>query len=318
MENHAREEVIGNPAAPYLTALAARGRDFTNSHAVTHPSQPNYLALYSGSTQGSTDDSCPHTFGGGNLGEQLISAGYSFAGYSEGMPTSGYIGCAAGGYARTHNPWVDFAAVPAASNRTFAQFPHDYATLPTVAIVVPDLCHDMHDCPVGIGDAWLAGNIDRYARWATTHDSLLVLTFDEDDGSTDNQIPTLLVGPMLTPGSDPQHIDYYTLLRTLEDLYQLPALGQAAARTPISDAWSHAATASPGPATPAPSETQPAPAVPSRTQPTAPSPTASTRTGEVAALLAAIAVLVISALATRTVPPFLAAAVTARSVRVGG
>jgi hypothetical protein len=215
------------------------------------------------------------------------------------MPSAGYTGCAASGYARKHNPWVNFTDVPATSNRTFAQFPRDYATLPTLAIVVPDLCHDMHDCPIASGDAWLADNIDPYARWATTHDSLLVITFDEDDGSTDNHIPTLLFGPMVKAGRDPQHIDHYSLLRTLEDSYALPALGQAAARTPISGAWSHPATPSATATTPAGGDTQSSPAVPTGAQPTTPAPTASTHTGEVAALLVALAVLVTTVLATR-------------------
>ena len=48
---------------------------FTASYAVTHPSEPNYLALFSGSTQGVTDDSCPQTFSTENLGHELGVAG---------------------------------------------------------------------------------------------------------------------------------------------------------------------------------------------------------------------------------------------------
>jgi acid phosphatase len=69
MENHSYSDVIGSPAAPYLNSLAAQGASFDNSFAITHPSEPNYLALFSGSTQGVTDDSCPHTFSGSNLGQ---------------------------------------------------------------------------------------------------------------------------------------------------------------------------------------------------------------------------------------------------------
>ena len=52
MENHSNTDVIGNSAAPYINSLAAGGANFTQSYAITHPSQPNYLALFSGSTQG--------------------------------------------------------------------------------------------------------------------------------------------------------------------------------------------------------------------------------------------------------------------------
>src|SRR3954471_7835218 len=111
-ENHAATQVIGNANAPYINSLANNGANMTNSFAVTHPSEPNYLALFSGSTQGLTDDSCPHTYGAENLGHQLISAGRTFVGYSESMPSDGYTGCSSGAYARKHNPWVDFPAIP--------------------------------------------------------------------------------------------------------------------------------------------------------------------------------------------------------------
>jgi len=61
-ENHGYSQIIGSPQAPYINTLATQGALFTKSYALTHPSQPNYLGLFSGSTQGITDDSCPHTF----------------------------------------------------------------------------------------------------------------------------------------------------------------------------------------------------------------------------------------------------------------
>ena len=56
-----------------------------------------------------------------------------------------------------------------------SDMPTDFSKLPTVSFVVPNLCHDMHDCSVKDGDHWLAQNIDPYARWARTHNSLLIL-----------------------------------------------------------------------------------------------------------------------------------------------
>lgn len=52
MENHSYADIIGNPATPFINALARQGALFTRSFAITHPSEPNYLALFSGSTQG--------------------------------------------------------------------------------------------------------------------------------------------------------------------------------------------------------------------------------------------------------------------------
>lgn len=234
MENHGLTQIVGNSAAPYITSLSTQGANFTNSHGVTHPSQPNYLAFFSGSTQGTTSDSCPHTFSGNNLGAQLIAAGYSFTGYSETMPSAGYTGCTSGAYARKHNPWVDFSNVPSASNQTFASFPSNYSSLPTVSIVVPDLNDDMHDGSVNQGDAWLKSNIDGYAQWAKTHNSLLILTFDEDDSSTSaNLVPTMFVGAGITKGNYSEQINHYNVLRTIQSVYGLASLNSAPAITDV-------------------------------------------------------------------------------------
>src|ERR1700744_4268853 len=90
-ENHSYADIIGNAQAPYINSLAQSGASFTDSHAVTHPSQPNYLELFSGSTQGIKDDSCPHTFSVDNEASELIAAGRSFVGYSEGLPAEGSL-----------------------------------------------------------------------------------------------------------------------------------------------------------------------------------------------------------------------------------
>ena len=149
--------VIGNKQAPYINGtLVPEAALMTNSHAIGHPSEPNYLAFFSGSTQGVTDDSCPHSFSTPNVGAELLSANKTFAGYSESMPSNGYTGCTSGEYARKHNPWVNFTNVPASSNLVYKGFS---ATPPTLAIVVPNLCHDMHDCTTKIGDNWLKANL---------------------------------------------------------------------------------------------------------------------------------------------------------------
>jgi acid phosphatase len=234
-ENHAYGDVVGQ--APYLDSLATQGALFTQSFALTHPSQPNYLALFSGSTQGITDDSCPHTFSVDNLGHQLLAAHLGFAGYSENLPGAGSTECFPGDYDRDHNPWVDFSNVPASANQPFTAFPKDYARLPTVSFVMPDLSHDMHDGTVAQADEWLRANLDGYARWARTHHSLLIVTGDEDDGSADNRIATLFVGQQVRPGSYATRIDHYTVLRTIEAAYGLPPLGAAVNTSPITGIW---------------------------------------------------------------------------------
>jgi len=163
--------------------------------------------------------------------------GFSFVGYSESMPSDGYTGCTSGNYARKHNPWVDFNDVPAADNLRFTHWPTDFTTLPRVSFVTPNLCSDMHDCSVSTGDTWMRNHIDSYAQWAKTHNSLLIVTFDEDSGTSVNQIATIFYGQHVRPGSYSESVTHYTVLRTLENAFGLAAIGNAATATPITDIW---------------------------------------------------------------------------------
>jgi acid phosphatase len=244
-ENHGASEVIGNPQAPYLDALAQEGALFTASYASTHPSQPNYLVLFSGATQGVTSDACPPPgapFAGPDLAGSLAAAGRTFTGYVEGLPAPGSTTCASGDYARKHNPWVDFADVPAADDQPLTSFrpadaTDDPAALPSVAFVVPDQVDDMHSGTIGQADSWLRDHLDGYVRWAGTHNSLLVVTWDEDDGSASNHIATLIVGAHVRPGRYDEHLTHERVLRTIEDLEGAGATGGAAGATPVTDCW---------------------------------------------------------------------------------
>jgi phosphatidylinositol-3-phosphatase len=237
LENTSRHDVTRE--APYLMSLAAAGAELTNMHAQTHPSQPNHLALFSGAVQGVTDDSCPHTLDGPNLGSELVAAGFSFAGYSEGLPEPGFAGCRAGDYARERSPWTNFGTVPSSANQPLSAMPSDYGALPTVSFLIPNPCHAMRDCSIEEGDSWLRDNIDGYARWARAHNSLLVVTFDEAEPTRrgDNHIATLLVGQMVEPGAYGERADHYRLLRTLADMYDLTPIGHSATSTALTDIW---------------------------------------------------------------------------------
>jgi phosphatidylinositol-3-phosphatase len=238
MENHGYGQVIGSPDAPFISSLAQRGALFTSAHAVTHPSEPNYLALFSGGTQGVSDDSCPHQFSAPNLATGLLAAHDTFAGYSEGLPGTGSPVCAAGEYARKHVPWANFANVPASASKPYSAFPAgDYARLPTVSFVIPNLCDDMHDCSVAVGDGWLRDHIGPYVTWAATHNSLVIVTWDENDGSPGNQIPLIFAGQMVRPGRYGQPVTHYSVLSTIEAAYGLPRTGQAATAQPVTGIW---------------------------------------------------------------------------------
>lgn len=272
-ENHSYSEIIGSSAAPYINSLAAQGALFTQSHATTHPSQPNYLHLFSGSNQGVTDDSCPHSFSTANLGQYLLDASLTFAGYSEDLPSVGSPVCTSGAYARKHAPWVNFTNIPTTTNLPFSYFPSDYTTLPIVSFVIPNLNNDMHDGTIQQGDTWLQQHLSGYVQWAMTHNSVLIMTFDEDDSSQGNRIATIFVGQMVVPGQYSESINHFNLLRTLEDMYNLPYAGVSGNYQPITDVWIA------GPPTPTPTSTPTASPTqtptPTATVPPSPTPTAT-------------------------------------------
>ena len=294
-ENHSFSDIVGNSAAPNINALAASNANFVNastdpegntsgSHSVRHPSQPNYLELYSGSSQGTVQDglpgsttepfSSPPPFTTPNLGAALRNSGYSFATYSQTLPSVGFNGESSGEYMRKHNPvtnWMNDTnptanQLPSTVNQPFTTFqqiansPGGFANLPTVSFVVPDQTYDMHDGTIQQADDWLKTNIiDTYLPWAMTHNSLLIVTWDEDgDNTATNQIPTIIAGAKVTSGNytetnlnannpdvattDPgiqtptgTAMDHYNILSTIEDIYGLAHIGGSVNRLPVTD-----------------------------------------------------------------------------------
>ncbi|GAA0697544.1 alkaline phosphatase family protein [Kitasatospora atroaurantiaca] len=242
MENHSYSQIIGSSSAPYINnTLKAGGANLTQSFGLTHPSEPNYYMLFSGSNQGRTDDSCVSvgSISAANLGSELIAAGKTWGSYNEGLPSQGSTVCSSGKYAQKHNPWFGFSNVPTNTAYTMTQFPTDYTTLPKVSFVVPDLCNDMHDCSVSTGDTWIQNKLGAYATWAQTHNSILVVTFDEDNRLSGNKIPTVFYGQHVTPGSSTgTTYNHYNVLRTLEDLAGLTThAGNAGSASDITGIW---------------------------------------------------------------------------------
>jgi len=238
-ENRSQSNIIGNKSAPFINALAANGANMVQSFAETHPSEPNYLALFAGNTLGVTKDSCPVDGGAApNLASELLSAGYTFVGFAEGLPAPGSTVCSAGKYARKHVPWANFTNVPPADSLPFSAFPMgNYAALPTVSFVIPNNDDNMHDGSIPQADAWLNSQLSGYANWAAANNSLLILTWDEDDGGPRNQIPTVFYGAHVRPGTYGEQINHYSVLSTLEQMYGLPKTGYAGNAPAITDIW---------------------------------------------------------------------------------
>ncbi len=266
MENYGYPNIIGNSNAPHINALINDPQSalFTQSYCLTHPSQPNYVMLYSGYNQGITNDNIASNtpFHSCNLGASLISNGYTFIGYSESLPSAGSLVATSGNYGRKHCPWTNWQAVSGTNtvdpiiHQPYTSFPTNinYSTLPTVSFVIPNLADDMHNptfptpnyaaTAVSNGDTWFYNNLTDYINWAKTNNSLFILTFDEDEGiniggisTSTNQITTIFVGQMIHGGSYTTHINHYNVLRTLEDMYTLPYCDSSANYNPITTCW---------------------------------------------------------------------------------
>jgi phosphatidylinositol-3-phosphatase len=236
-ENKKYADIIGSSDAPYINALAGRCGLATNFFAESHPSLPNYIAMTSGGVQGIKDDSGPssHLLGVPSIFSQL---GSNWRALAESMPSN----CAksdSGLYAVRHNPAVYFTSL----SGTCAQQDVPLSDPPDLSakftFITPNSCDDMHSCPTGKdarsqihnGDTWLS-------QWAPkllstpeyrAGNTVIFITWDEDDYSTNQHIATLVLAPSTPSGTqDGGHYDHYSLLRTTEDLLHLPPLGSAA------------------------------------------------------------------------------------------
>ena len=256
-ENKSLSDVIGSKHAPYLNALARRGAALTNFTSSHHPSQPNYVDFCAGSPLGVCDDRCiPTPFTANNLGAALLATpGRSFAGYAEDLPKKPV--CDLNGFAKRHCPWMLFSNVPASATLDLSKFPRDFRKLPTVSFVIPNVVHDMHDgkviaAEVRAGDRWLRRKLGAYARWAQTHNSLLIITWDEDSDENykiecpaiiatappANRIPTIIAGDHVKRGSrSATAYSHHDLLRTILDMYGIAPFAGAASAQDISDIW---------------------------------------------------------------------------------
>lgn len=239
-ENKSPRQIVGNRSAPYINSLIANSALFVNARAVTHPSQPNYMALFSGLVD-TNKDGCPAAGippNAPNLASELIAAHHTFVGYAESMPSTGFTGCSYGNYARKHAPWVQFHNVPSSDSRPLSTLT-SYDTLPDVAFIVPNLKNDMHSASIARADTWLKMTLSPLFSWGWSHNTLFIVTWDEGGGWFDpqNRIPTFFFGPMVKPGHYSETIDHYAVLRTIEDMFRLRPTGKAAAAKPITDCW---------------------------------------------------------------------------------
>jgi len=246
-ENHEATSIDGNPDAPTFNALARRYATLTDYDAVAHPSLPNYLALVSGSTQGITSDCTSCVVPARSLADTLAAAGKTWKTYAEDLPYPGYTGGSAGRYAKKHDPFLYFRDVAdsrARRNRVvpFNRLVRDLAArrLPDFSLVIPDLCHDMHDCSVATGDTWLKTHVVPLLHSHELRGGVVFVVFDEgtSDRGGGGRIDALALGPTVRRGSRfTKTTNHYGLLRTIEDAWGLPRLGLSRTGTPIGGIW---------------------------------------------------------------------------------
>jgi hypothetical protein len=236
-ENRTLAEIIDSGDAPYLATVARSGALFTHAFGVTHPSQPDYFALFAGLTN-TNGDGCPAAGiprDAPNLASELLAAKLTFAAYSEALPATGFTGCWAGTYAQKHAPWTHFTNVPQHLHMPLNALT-SFDALGTVTFIVPDVDDDMHDGTTKEGDEWAEAHLTPLLKWAAEHDTLVIFTWDEGYDRR-NSIPTMFVGPMVRAGTYAERIDHYRVLRTLEDIYGLARTGKANDVEPITSIW---------------------------------------------------------------------------------
>lgn len=270
MENTSKSTLDAATNTPYLKSLAqtyATGDDY---HGVTHPSLPNYIALASGDTQGTSCDcdptgsactaitcntlvhSCGCSHAAATIADQIETAGKTWKAYAENMGTPCNT-TSAGSYATRHVPFLYFDGVRTNAQRCashvvdYAAFAGDLGAPPSFAFIAPNLTNDMHDpFPAGAqnlanGDTWLSTNAKTILDSAAFKaGGLLVIVWDEDDNSgipnADAPIPIFVMSPYAKKAfKSATKADHYALLATIEDGLGLARLGKAAMATPLVD-----------------------------------------------------------------------------------
>ena len=211
-ENSNYSNVVGSSSMPYLNSLINKNGLATQYYANTHPSIGNYFMLTTGQILTNDDSQTPSSFpvSENNVVRELLTAGKTWKGYGEGLPSVGYTGgdwsfngCT--GYVR-HFPLayltdVQNSAAQKLNLVPFTQFATDLVngTLPNDAFVTPDGCNDLHDGSAAQADNWLQTNIaPLLTNSQFTTDGLLLIVFDESGSDNTNgggRVEWMITGP---------------------------------------------------------------------------------------------------------------------------
>jgi acid phosphatase len=242
-ENHTADSALRG--MPYLSSLASTYGRASAYRAITHPSLPNYLAITGGSTFGVHDDAGPasHRLTGPSVFDRVIAHGHTAKTYADAMPSTCAMS-ATSRYAVKHNPWAYYSDAGSRANcRRFdvtagttssGPLRHDIdaGTLPNVGLLVPDICHDGHNCSLATADNWLKAWLPIVQRGPDYRSGRLaiIVTFDEDDSHGDNTVLTVVVSPYTSHVVSRRALTHYSLTRYLTEITgDTPLRGAASA-----------------------------------------------------------------------------------------
>jgi phosphatidylinositol-3-phosphatase len=247
LENRDYDRVVGANDLPYISSLID-GYGLAESYfGVARPSQPNYFAMFSGSTHGVTDND-NHDIDAPTLADQIEASGRTWRQYAENVPPGCFKGSSAKGgrdgpgeYVRKHAPAISFTSISSDPDR--CAFIEDFTAFrpgdADFALIIPNQCHDAHDCGLPVADAWLAKHVPKIiVSEAFRSDGVLFVTFDEDAGDdpSGGHIATIVVSPLVAAGTRSSvRYDHYSLLRTIEDAWGLDCLAKACDEEPMVD-----------------------------------------------------------------------------------
>lgn len=234
-------------ADPNLQWLASQGITLTNYFATTHPSEPNYVAVVGGDNWGMDNDDfnqIPANIS--TVVDLLDTKGISWAEYQEAIPYPGFQGFNysnqqnySNDYVRKHNPLIIYESVTNNATRlslikSFDAFAADVAnkTLPQWSFLTPNMTNDGHDTTVTFAASWARTFLEPLLNNSyVMNDTLIVLTFDEDETYTDhNTVFTILLGGAIPTSlwntTDDTFYNHYSMLSTVELNWGLPSLGR--------------------------------------------------------------------------------------------
>ena len=243
LENTDYDEAL---TQPFLSQLVAKGALLSNFYAEAHPSQPNYIALISGSTNGVSSDSLAN-LNGQQIGDLLEAKGLQWKAYAEQYPGNCFLGATSGKFARKHVPFLSFKNIQNDKQRCnrivdASELSTDISngTLPDFSLYSPDLDNDGHDTGAAYADQWLSSKFGPLLQNSSfSKDLLLVVTFDESESLGPNHVFTVLYGDGIAPGVvSNDSYTHYSLLRTIEDEFGLGTLSQGDSQaSAISGIW---------------------------------------------------------------------------------